>query len=74
MIAIQYDNVSCVNWFAQKQSFKVVCEDEFSNRDKSKHVFVYLSINDAQHGVRLLAFVVSLHSLSIADLIWIRYF
>lgn len=44
MRAIQYDNVSSVNWFAQKHpnefDFKVVCEDEFSNCDESNQACV----------------------------------
>lgn len=55
-----YDNVSGINWFAQKHpnefDFKVVCGDEFSNCDKSNHACVCLCINDAHHGICLIAF------------------
>lgn len=61
MRAIQYDNVSRVNWFAQKQpnelDFKAVCEDEPTIVTNSDHVHVRLCMNDAQHGVWLNSFL-----------------
>lgn len=59
--AIQSDNVSRVNWFAQKQlnelDFKVVCEDEFSNHDKS-YMCDCLSINDKEHCICLIVYAI----------------